>query len=143
MSYLLWGRNLEVAQLSSSGSGSLVWFQSGGQLRLQSTEGFIGAGGCPSEMVNSHGCWQEVSVSHTWRFPCNMAANSLQSKQSKRGSKEEHSMFHNQVSQGSRYHFHFLLFIRSQSLSSAHILGERNLAPPLKGRSIKTFMDIN
>lgn len=55
-------RNLSVAKLGGSGSGSLLRLQSNPQLVLQSSEGSTSTGGSTCEMAHSHGYAQKATV---------------------------------------------------------------------------------
>ena len=62
LSQFLWVRNLEGAQVSASGSGLLIRWQSRCQLRFLSYGTLTEAGGSPSKMAHSSSLWQEAIV---------------------------------------------------------------------------------
>ena len=118
-------QEFEGAQVSASGSGLLIRWQSRCQLRFLSCGTLTEAGGSPSKMAHSSSFWQEAVVLPTSNSQYRIIIDFPQRKQERKPQGETLVTFMTYF-QNIHCYFHHILYARRKSLSVAHIRGKGN-----------------
>lgn len=137
ISQFLWNRNLEIASIGGSGSGSFLRLSSRKWLRLQSSEGLMGAGRFLFKWLSSsHSLSSSLVVGRrplffaTWSPPqgCLGFFNTWQLAFLRASDLREQGGSQNllQLTSGSHTPSFYIIFINSELLCLAHSQREKN-----------------